>query len=101
MKTSDISQTSLVRKYGVRGAKLYLRLWFPFMYVLLISFTTALWVVAPELAKGWRRAFFGCLVCGLTVLAASLLTRMRLGFLAGVELLESREEPLGSSGLKT
>ena len=97
MKTSDISQTPLVRKYGVRGAKLYLSLWFPFMYALLIAFTTALWVVAPEFVKGWRRVLFGCLVCGLTVLAASLLTRMRLGFLAGIELLEGRGKPLGSS----
>src|SRR5260370_24938269 len=74
MKTSDISDTPLVRKYGVRGAKLYVRLWFPFMYVLLIALTSALWAVVPEFAVGWKRIFLGCLVCGLTVLAASLLT---------------------------
>jgi len=89
MKTSDISTTTLVRKYGVRGAKLFARLWFPSLYILLIVPTAALWAVAPELATGWRRIFFGFLVGGLTVLAASLLTRMRLGYLASIERLES------------
>ena len=89
MKTSDISKTPLVRQYGVRGAKLFARLWFPFLYVLLIAPTAALWSVAPELAAGWKRIFFGCLVGGLTVLAASLLTRMRLGYLADIQRLES------------
>jgi hypothetical protein len=90
MKTSDISDTPLVRKYGVRGAKLFALVWFPFMYLLLIAPTAALWAVAPQLATGGKRIFFGCLVSVLVVLAASLLTRMRLGYLAAVEQLESR-----------
>ena len=73
MKTSDISNTPLVRKYGVRGAKLFARFWFPLLYILLIAPTAALWSLAPELATEWKRIFFGCLVSGLTVLAASLL----------------------------
>lgn len=91
MKTADISQTPLVRKYGTRGAKLYVRLWFPFMYFLLIAFTASLWVFVPQLSAGWKRILLGCIVCGLTVLASSLLTRMRLGFLAAIELLENLE----------
>src|SRR5258706_8549237 len=94
MKTSDISKTPLVRKYGVRGAKLFARLWFPFLYVLLIAPTAALWAVAPELAAGWKRILFGFLVGGLTVLAASLLTRMRLGDLADIERLESEGQAI-------
>jgi len=72
----------------VRGAKLFARLWFPSLYILLIAPTAALWAVALELAMGWRRIFFGCLVGGLAVLAASLLTRMRLRYLASIERLE-------------
>jgi hypothetical protein len=94
MKTSDISNTPFVRKYGVRGAKLFARFWFPLLYVLLIAPTAALWALAPELATGWRRIFFGCLVSGLTVLAASLLTRMRLGYLAAIERLEAAERAI-------
>lgn len=89
MKTSDISKTLLVRRYGVRGAKLFARLWFPFLYLLLVVPTAVLWAVAPALATGWRRILFGCVVSGLTVLAASILTRMRLGYLADIERLES------------
>ena len=91
VKTSDISNTPLVRKYGVRGAKLFARFWFPLLYVLLIAPTAALCALAPELATGWRRILFGCLVSGLTVLAASVLTRMRLGYLAAIEQLEAGE----------
>ena len=95
MKTSDISNTPVVRKYGVRGAKLFARFWFPLLYLLLIAPTAALWALAPELATGWRRIFFGCLVSGLTVLAASLLTRMRLGYLAAIERLEAGKRATG------
>ena len=89
MRTSDISNTPLVRKYGVRGAKLVARFWFPLLYVLLIAPTAALCALAPQLATGWRRILFGCLVSGLTGLAASLLTQMRLGYLAAIERLEA------------
>jgi len=89
MKTSDLSTTPLVRKYGLRGAKFFARVWFPFLYALLIALIAASWAAAPELATGWKRIIFGCLVGGLTVLAASFLTRMRLGYLADIERLES------------
>jgi hypothetical protein len=91
MATSDISKTRLVRKYGVRGAKLFARFWFPFVHGLLLVPSTVLWALAPDLATGWRRVFLGCLVCGLTVFAASLLTRMRLDYLAAIERLEYGE----------
>src|SRR6266436_845208 len=72
MKTSDISQTPLVRRYGVRGAKLFARLWFSLLYVFLIALAAALPVVGPEVAAGWRRFVVGCIAGALIVLAASL-----------------------------
>ena len=92
MKTSDISETPLVRKYGVRGAKLFARLWFPFLYVCLVAVTAGLVVFASEFTMGWPRIFIGFLAGGLIVTAASLLTRMRLEFLAATERLETREK---------
>jgi len=92
MKTPDISETPLVRRYGVRGARLFARLWFPLLYVFLIALTMGLIVVGPEFVAGSRRIFIGSLAGGLIVLAASLLTRMRLEFLAAIERLESREK---------
>ena len=90
MKTSDTSETELVRRYGVRGAKLFARIWFPLMYVFLIALSACLWVVGPEFIAGWRRIFFGCLISGLIVVAASLLTRMRLQYLAAIERFETQ-----------
>ncbi len=69
----------------MRGAKLFARLWFAFLYVILIALTAALPVVGPEVPVGWRRAFLGCLFGGLVVFATSLLTRMRLEYLAAIE----------------
>ena len=91
MKTSDISQTPMVRRYGVRGAKLFARLWFSLLYVFLVALTAALPVVGAEVPLGWRRVFIGCLAGGLVVLATSLLTRMRLQYLAAIERLEAGE----------
>ena len=91
MKTTlDMSETQLVRRYGVRGAKLFARVWFPLLYVSMIALAGGLWVVGPEFTTGWRRIFCGCLIGALTVVAASLLTRMRLQYLAAIGLLESR-----------
>jgi hypothetical protein len=90
MKTQDVSETALVRRYGVRGAKLFARLWFPLLYVFLIALSTGFFVLGPEFATGSRRIFIGLLAGGLIVVAASLLTRMRLEFLAGIERLEAR-----------
>jgi len=91
MKTMHIADSLVVRKYGVRGAKIFARLWFAYIYALLIGVNAAAWVLAPELATGWGdRIFMGCLFGGLTVLAASLLSRMRLQFLAEIKELESR-----------
>ncbi|HSY09713.1 MAG TPA: hypothetical protein VK840_02245 [Candidatus Dormibacteraeota bacterium] len=90
MKTPDISQTPMVRRYGVHGAKLFARIWFSIVYLLLVAVTAGLWIVSPEFAGGWRRIFVGCTVGALIVFATSLLTRMRLKFLAEIEQLESQ-----------
>ena len=89
MKAPDISETPLVRRYGVRGAKLFARLWFPLLYLFLVALTTGVFVIGPEFRVGWPRIFIGSLVGGLVVLGASLLTKMRLEFLAAIERLET------------
>jgi len=90
METPNISQTPLVRRYGTRGAKLFARLWFPLLYAMLIALNATFWIVGPEFRPGWRRTLFGSVVGTLTVVAASLLTRMRLQYMAAIERLETR-----------
>jgi hypothetical protein len=90
MKTVENSETALVRRYGVRGAKLFARVWFPMLYIWLIALNAGLWVVAPEFTTGWRRILSGCIIGALTVVAASLLARMRLQYLAAINRLENR-----------
>ena len=88
MKTSDISQTPIVKKFGVRGAKLYAKIWFSVLYLMLVAVTAGFWFVGPEFTTGWRRIVVGSFVGALVVFAASLLTRMRLRFLAEMNQLE-------------
>ena len=92
MNTSESSEAQFVRRYGMRGAKLFARIWFPLMYVFLIALTAGLWTVGPEFVAGWRRVFLGCLIGALVVVAASLLTRMRLQYMAAIKRLETRGE---------
>ena len=92
MKKSDISETQVVRRYGVRGAKLFARIWFLLMYVFLIALAAVFWIVGPEVVSGWGRIFVGCFVGALIVLAASILTRIRLEYLAAIERLEAQEK---------
>ena len=88
MKTSNIAQTPIVKRFGIRGAKLYAKIWFSILYLMLIAITAGLWIMSPEFAGGWNRIFIGCIVGALVVFAASLLTRMRLKFMAEIERLE-------------
>ena len=92
MKAPDISQTPIVKRFGVRGAKLFSKIWFSIMYLALVAITAGLWIMSPEFAGGWNRIFIGCIVGALVVFAASLLTRMRLKYLAEIEQLEIREK---------
>ena len=62
------------------------------MYLALVAITAGFWIVGPEFPEGWRRIFVGCFVGALVVFAASLLTRMRLKYLAEIEQLETREK---------
>jgi hypothetical protein len=107
MKTQDLSQTALVRKFGVRGARLFGRIWFPVMYLFLIALTAGFLILSPTFGAGWRDMVVGCLVAVLVVTAAALLTRMRLEFLAGIEKLERTPmaepgtSPLPDEGHKT
>ena len=89
MKTADIAQTPIVKRFGVRGAKLYAKMWFSILYLMLIALTAGFfWFVGSDFAEGWRRLVVGCVVGTLVVVATSLLTRMRLQFLAEIEQLE-------------
>jgi hypothetical protein len=90
MKTRDISNTPVVRRYGVRGAKLFAKIWFSLLYVFLTALATGAWIASPEWAVGWRRVFISSLAAALIVTAASLLTRMRLNYVAAIEDLETR-----------
>ncbi len=89
MITHDISQTPLVRRYGVRGARLFAGIWFPAVYLAIISLVTKLWMVSGEIGEGPRRLIFGGLVAGFAVLATALLTKMRLEYWASIEKLEN------------
>jgi uncharacterized BrkB/YihY/UPF0761 family membrane protein len=91
MKTPDIAQKELVRRYGLRGVKLFARLWFAALYGMLIVCGAGLWILAPEATGSWRRVLFGSIVAVLVIVAASVLTRMRLRYFAGIERLESQQ----------
>ncbi len=90
MKAPDISQTPIVKRFGVRRAKLMAKIWFSIMYLALVAITAGFWMVGPEFPEGWRRIFVGCFVGAVVVFAASLLTRMRLKFVAEIDRLESK-----------
>ena len=57
---------------------------------MLTASNAGLWVVSPEFTGGWQRPVLGFLIATLVVTAASVLTRMRLEFLAGIEQLEAK-----------
>ena len=92
MKTPDLSQTSLVRKYGARGARRFARVWFPAMYAMLTSSTAGLWIFGSEFTGGWQRTLLGFIIATLVVTAASVLTRMRCEFLAGIDQLDAKQK---------
>ena len=92
MKAPDISQTRIVKRFGVRGAKFFAKIWFSIMYLSLVAISAGFWIVWPEFVEGRSRVFMGCFVGALVVFAASLLTRMRLEYLAAIEQLEIREK---------
>ncbi|HTV61785.1 MAG TPA: hypothetical protein VMH30_04370 [Verrucomicrobiae bacterium] len=91
MIAPDISQTPIIKRFGVRGAKLFAKIWFSIMYLALVTITAGFWIIGPEFPEGWYRIFAGCLVGALVVFAASLLTRMRLKLLAEIAELEARD----------
>ncbi|HEY6169699.1 MAG TPA: hypothetical protein VI454_16795 [Verrucomicrobiae bacterium] len=90
MKTPDLSETPIVRKYGARGARRFAKVWFPALYAMLIASSAGIWIFGLELTGGWQRPALGLLIATLVVTAASGLTRMRLEFFAGIEQLEAK-----------
>ena len=92
MKAPDISQTLIVKRFGIHGAKFYGKIWFSVLYLMLVAVTAGFWFVGAEFGMGWRRVFVGCFIGALVVFAASLLTRMHLKFLAEIDQLEMRKK---------
>ncbi len=86
MNTYDISKTPLVQRYGVRGARFFVRIWFPFMYVLLICISAGLWINYSSSPS----TDLQILIVTLLVVAAYLLTRMWIKYVTAIERLESR-----------
>jgi hypothetical protein len=93
MKTHDISQTPLVLRFGVRGARLFAGIWFPIVYLAIIALVAKLWMVSGEVVEGPRRFIFGGLVAGFAVMATAFLTKMRLEFRSSIEELERQGTP--------
>ncbi len=91
VKTPDTAQKELIRRYGVRGVKVFAGIWFAVLYGMLTACGAGLWMLAPEATDTWRRVLFGTLVAILVIVAASVLTRMRLRYFAGIERLESQQ----------
>ncbi|HWW01482.1 MAG TPA: hypothetical protein VNZ64_17425 [Candidatus Acidoferrum sp.] len=95
MKIPDLSETPLVRKYGPRGARWFARIWFPVLYAMLAVVTAGFWIIDPQFPATWPRILIGFLVTVLVIVAASILTRMRLQFFAGIEQLEAKPKAGG------
>jgi len=90
MKTPDISKTLIVKTFGARGARRFAAIWFPALYAMLTVSTAGVWIIRPDFADRWPTTILGLLIAVLVVTAASLLTRMRLEFFAGIERLEAK-----------
>ncbi len=93
MNTSDISQTPIVRRFGVRRARIWGKVFFSIMYLMLAAIAVGWSSAGPALfAAGWRGILAGCFVGSLLIFATSLLTQMRLKFLAEIAVLNLPKE---------
>ncbi len=91
MKTPDRSKTTIVRKYGVRGARRFASIWFPIRYASLTGFTAGLWILSPQFTGTWRRALLGSIFALLVIVAATVLTRIRSPYLASIKELGAKQ----------
>jgi hypothetical protein len=87
MKLSDLLWTPIVRRFGARGARWYGRVVFAWLYAMLIFFTARLWIHSQDFASAGtvRGVLFGSIVAVLVVVAASMLTKMRIEYFASIE----------------
>jgi uncharacterized BrkB/YihY/UPF0761 family membrane protein len=92
MNTSDVSETPIVRWLGPRGARWYGRVLFTVLYATLIFFAARAWIYKqdPGVTENWRRVVLGSIVAALVVIAASVLTQMRIGFFVELDQLDAK-----------
>lgn len=88
VKAHYLTNTPLVRRFGIRGAKLFARIWFPAAYLVIIVLVTILWLAVSDAIPGSDRLVFGAIVTTFAVMATAVLTRMRLEYWASIEKLE-------------
>jgi hypothetical protein len=92
MKSRDITQTPIFRKYGAKGMRRYFIVWGAFMYSFLIFISVrglyALMQIMDE--PGSRILLFAAVI--LIVAAASLLTRMLISTFSELRALESQRK---------
>ena len=87
----------LVRRFGIRGFKIYLGGWFGFLFTLLIIISSNVLLAFARIAPGdanseshWAVIIY--LAVSLIVAAAALLTRMLLSSWREIQSLQSRME---------
>jgi hypothetical protein len=100
MKSRDITQTPIFRKYGAKGMRRYCIVWGAFMYLLLISISGGgfygLMQIIDELGlritqePGLSILLFAAIA--LIVAAASLLTKMLIGIFNELRASESQQK---------
>jgi hypothetical protein len=92
MKSRDITQTPVFRKYGIKGMRRFCIVWGTFMYLFLIFISVrglyALMQIIDE--PGSRILLFTAVI--LIVTAASLITRMLIGTFSELRALESQQK---------
>jgi hypothetical protein len=61
---------------------------------MLIFYTARLWIHSQDFitTETWRRVVFGFIVAALVVIAASVLTQMRIKFFADIDKSESNHK---------
>ena len=85
---ADLTKTALYDKFGIRGLKLFARIWFPIVYgflLVLAALTEWHFLFLPAS----RSLFISVLIIVLVLIALTILTKMFREFTEGIHLMES------------